>query len=258
MPLRPGEPDWPSSPEWLRWPPWLRSSGSLSGLRWPRAGAGLGLAALLAVPVATVARVPNTSEQGKSAAQVIAASEAAMKDVKSFHVVGAVGGKGTASTFSLSLSGTGGGGEISVPGATLDIVVAAGTVYIRAGEASWLKLTGSQSTAQAVADHWIKAPATNSNFANFADLTISTDFVAEFFPSAGTHLSETDGVVTVHSKKTIVLTDPQGDSLYVAALGPPYMLYIQGKNLQDLLTFSEFGDAPLPAVPKNAVTLPAS
>ncbi len=158
----------------------------------------------------------------------------------------------------LSLSGTGGGGEISVPGATLKIVVAAGTVYIRANEASWLKLTGSQATAQTVANHWIKAPATNSDFSNFADLTISTDFVAEFFPGAGTHISEADGIVTVHSKKTIVLTDPEGDSLYVAAIGRPYMLYVQGKNLQDLLTFSDFGDAQLPAVPKNAIALPGT
>ena len=85
-----------------------------------------------------------------------------MKDVKSFHVVGMVGGKSTASSFSLSLSATGGGGDISVPGATLKLVVAAGTVYIRANEASWLKLTGSRSMAQSVANHWIKAPASNS------------------------------------------------------------------------------------------------
>jgi hypothetical protein len=36
------------------------------------------------------------------------------------------------------------------------------------------------------------------------------------------------------------------------------MLYVQGKNLQDLLTFSHFGDAQLPAVPKNAIALPGS
>jgi hypothetical protein len=221
---------------------------------WSR-GLGLSVVALLAVPVANGRPAP---EQGKNASQVIADSETAMKDVTSFEVVGAVGGKGTASSFTLSLSGTGGGGEISVPGATLEIVVAAGTVYIKANEASWLKLTGSQATAQTVANHWIKAPATNSDFSNFADLTISTHFVAEFFPRAGTHISEADGIVTVHSKKTIVLTDPEGDSLYVAAIGRPYMLYVQGKNLQDLLTFSHFGDAQLPAVPKNAIALPGT
>jgi len=223
--------------------------------RWA-SGARLGAVALLSVSFANSAR--PAPEQGKNASQVIAGSETAMKDVKSFEVVGTVGGKGTASSFSLSLSATGGGGEISVPGATLEIVVAKGTAYIKAGEASWLKLTGSQTTAQAVANHWIKAPAANSDFSNFADLAISTDFVTEFFPSAGTHMSKDSDAVTVHSKKTIVLTDPEDDSLYVAAIGPPYMLYVQGKNLQDLLTFSHFGDAQLPAVPKNAIALPGS
>jgi hypothetical protein len=221
---------------------------------WSR-GIGLGLVALLAVPFASHAR--PAPEQGKNASQIVADSETAMKDVKSFEVVGTTGAKATASSFSLSLSPTGGGGEISVPGATLEIVVAAGTVYVKANEASWLKLTGSESTAQTVADHWIKAPASNSAFSDFADLTISTDFVTEFFPSAGAHMS-TVGTITVHSKKTIELNDPEGDGLYVAALGRPYMLYVQGKNLKDLLTFSHFGDAPLPAVPKGAVGLPAT
>ena len=164
----------------------------------------------MSVPFANAARVTNTSEQGKTARQVIVASETAMKDVKSFHVVGMVGGKSTASSFSLSLSATGGGGEVSVPGATLKLVVAAGTVYIKANEASWLKLTGSRSTAQLVANRWIKAPASNTDFSNFAALTITTDFVAEFFPGAATHISEAAGTTTWHREKAILLTDPRG------------------------------------------------
>ncbi len=221
--------------------------------QWSR-GLGLGLVALMAVPFASSAR--PAPEVGKNASQIVVDSETVMKDVKSFEVVGTIGAKATASSFSLSLSPGGGGGEISVPGATLEIVVAAGIVYIKANEASWLKLTGSQSTAQTVADHWIKAPVSNSAFSDFADLTISTDFVTEFFPGAGAHMSKLSGTVTVHSKKTIELNDPEGDGLYIAALGPPYTLYVQGKNLQDLLTFSHFGDAPLPAVPKGALSLP--
>jgi hypothetical protein len=36
------------------------------------------------------------------------------------------------------------------------------------------------------------------------------------------------------------------------------MLYVQGKSSQDSLTFSEFGDAQLPAVPSNAISLPGT
>ena len=60
-------------------------------------------------------------------------------------------------------------------------------------------------------------------------------------------------------RKVILLTDPEGDRLYVAATGAPYMLYVQGKSSpQDSLTFSEFGDAQLPAVPANAISLPGT
>jgi len=219
---------------------------------------GLGLVALLAIPLATGARVAGTHEPTKTATEVIAASEAAMKGVKSFHVVGVVGEKATASSFRLSLSATGGGGDISVPGATLKIVVAAGSVYIRANEASWLKLTGSRATALMVANHWIKAPASNSDFSNFVDLTITTDFVTEFFPGAGAKISRASGTVTWHQAKVILLTDSEGDRLYVAATGPPYMLYVRGKSSEGSLTFSDFGDARLPAVPSNAISLPGT
>jgi hypothetical protein len=224
---------------------------------WSR-GFGLSFVALLSVPFANADRVTNASEQGNTARQVIVASETAMKDVKSFHVVGMVGSKASASSFSLSLSATGGGGVVSVPGATLKLVVAAGTVYIRANEASWLKLTGSRSTAQLVANRWIKAPASNADFSSFAALTITTDFVAEFFPGAAAHISEAAGTITWHREKVIVLSDPQGDRLYVAATGAPYTLYVQARSSQDSLTFSEFGDAQLPAVPSNAISLPGT
>jgi hypothetical protein len=217
----------------------------------------LGLVALLAVPLATGASVAGTRETNKTATEVIAASETAMKDVKSFHVVGVVGEKATALSFSLSLSATGGGGDISVPGATLQIVVSAGTVYIKANKASWLKLTVSQATAQMVANHWIKEPASNTDFSNFVDLTITTDFVTEFFPSAGAEISRASGTVTWHRAKVILLTDSEGDTLYVAATGAPYLLYVQGKSSQSL-TFSDFGDAQLPAVPSNAISLPGT
>ena len=218
----------------------------------------MSLVALLAVPFANGAGVGNAIAPGETAAQVVAGSETAMKDVKSFHVVGKVGSKSTASSFSLSLSANGGGGDISVPGATLRIVVAAGTVYIRANEASWLKLTGSKATAQLVANRWIKAPASNADFSNFAALTITTDFVAQFFPGAGTHISKAPGTVTWRGEKAVLLTDPQGDRLYVAATGAPYILSVEGKSSQDSLTFSDFGDAHLPAVPTNAISLPGT
>src|ERR1700722_1275520 len=138
----------------------------------------LGVVALAALPLATAAQAPISSTlQGKSAAQIAAAAESAMKHVKSFHVEGVI----APLTMNLSLSATGGGGSITESGATLEIVVAKGTVYIKADAKSWAKLTGSKSIGNLVANKWIKAPASNSDFSDFADLTITTDFAGQVF-----------------------------------------------------------------------------
>jgi hypothetical protein len=217
----------------------------------------MGVVALLALPFMSAAHVPiNSTVEGETATQIAKASVAAMKKATSFHVNGQVKDQGT-EAFNLSLSKTGGGGSVSVNGATLQVVVAKGTLYIKADEKSWLKLTGSSATAELVANKWIKVPATNADFKDFADLTITKDFTSQFLTGLGT-VSLVPGTTTFHGHEAVVLTDPQGDKLYVAATGTPYILRIQAKGAGGELTFSDFGDAPLPAVPTNAITLPGA
>jgi hypothetical protein len=215
----------------------------------------LGVVALAALPLATAAQAPiSNSIQGKSAAQIAAAAKSAMKNVKSFHVEGVI----PPLKMNLSLSATGGGGSITESGATLEIVVAKGTVYIKADAKSWDKLTGSKSVGKLVANKWIKAPASNSDFSDFADLTITTDFVSEVF-SDDKGLKVVAGTSTVDGHVAVELTDGQGGKLYVAASGPAYILRLSSTGSSTgSLDFSDFGDAPLPAVPKNAISLPTS
>lgn len=215
----------------------------------------LGVVALAALPLATAAQAPiSNTIQGKSAAQIAAAAEAAMKHVKSFHVEGVV----APLTMNLSLSATGGGGSITESGATLEIVVAKATVYIKADAKSWDKLTGSTSVGSLVANKWIKAPASNGNFKAFADLTITTDFAGQVF-SGDAGLSVVSRSTTVDGHTAVELTDHHGGSLYVAASGPAYILRISGTSKSPgTLNFSDFGDAPMPAVPKSAISLPGS
>jgi hypothetical protein len=215
----------------------------------------LGVVALAALPLATAAQAPiSSSIQGESAAQIAVAAESAMKNVKSFHVEGVI----APLTMNLSLSATGGGGSITESGATLEIVVAKGTVYIKADAKSWDKLTGSKSIGNLVANKWIKAPASNSDFSDFADLTITKDFATQVF-TGDKGLSVESRSKTIDGHSAVELTDGQGGSLYVAASGPSYVLRISGTGKSPgTLNFSDFGDAPLPAVPKNAISLPGS
>ncbi|MGC8626814.1 MAG: hypothetical protein ACP5VR_04510 [Acidimicrobiales bacterium] len=219
---------------------------------------GAGLLTALAVPlaVAPTARHGNV-ELAKPAAQIVADATAAMKNAKSFHVLGHIDEQGTAMVLNLSLSPRGGGGSVELSGAALQVVVNPTYVYVKGDAKSWLKLTGDKATAQLVANRWIKAPRTSSSFASFADLTVPKAFVVQFM-SGESGFSKLPRLRTFDGRSAVVLTDAQGDKLYVANNGTPYILEVQGtaRGSSGTMVFSDFGDAPMPATPVNAISLP--
>jgi len=219
----------------------------------------VGAVAVLALPLAATTRAPaNSGEDSKTAAQIWADARAAMKHVKSFHVSGSDDQQGTVVSLNLSMSPGRGGGSIQLPGVTMELVLAAATVYIKADEKSWLKLTGSKSTAALVANRWIDAPVTNSSFSSFGELADSTKFIGGLTGQG--KISRLPGTVTWDGRKTLVLVDATGSKLYIAGTGAPYMLDIQNKGSGETgsLKFTDFGDAPMPAVPTHAFSLPSS
>jgi hypothetical protein len=218
----------------------------------------LGLVALLSAPLAaTGVTVVNAAQKAETAAQVFAGAEKAMLGAKNFHTLGHFNDGGTLTSLNLSMSPSGGGGSVQLPGVTMDLVVAAHTVYVKADEKSWLKLTGSQPTAQLVADRWIKAPASNADFASFAQLTNSKTFITQLL-SGQPKFSRLPNTGSWGGHKAVVLTDPQGDKLYIAEGTLPYLLHLQGqgRGSSGFVTFSDFGKAPMPPVPANAISLP--
>ena len=216
----------------------------------------LGALALLALPAAAVPRANvNAGEENKTAAQIWADAKAAMEQARSFHVFGHDNHQGTDVTVNLSMSPGRGGGSIQMPGVVMELVLAKGTVYIKADEKSWLKLTGSQATAELVANRWIEAPVTNADFASFAQLADSRKFIGTLTAPKG-HVTKLPGTATWDGRKTVVLKDATGDKLYVADTGTPYMLGAQSSGSGGSLTFTDFGDAPMPAIPTNAISLP--
>lgn len=219
----------------------------------------LGLVALLAGPVAALTGVASASEQSKPAAQILADSEKAMLGAKNFHVIGSINEGGQLTSLNLSISPDGGGGSVGLPGVTMEIVVAAHNVYVKADEKSWLKLTSSASTAELVANRWIEAPASNADFSDFAQLTNSKSFIGQLTSGQG-HLAKLPATASWAGHKAIVLTDGQGGRLYVVDGAPAYMLHVQGGTGggSGYMTFSDFGTAPLPTIPVNAITLPGS
>jgi hypothetical protein len=219
----------------------------------------LSVVALLAAPVAAVSGTTSGAEKSKPAAQILADAEKAMVGAKNFHVTGSITQGGQATSLNLSISPSGGGGSVGLPGVTMEIVVTGHSVYIKADEKSWLKLTGSASTAELVANRWIEAPASNADFSDFAQLTDSKSFIGQV-GSGNSKISKLPVIAMWGGHKAIVLTDATGDRLYVVDGPTPYMLHIQGgaEGASGSITFSDFGTAPMPAIPGNAISFPGS
>jgi hypothetical protein len=218
----------------------------------------VGVVALIALPLATAARAPlSASERGKTANKIFSDAQTAMRHLKNFHVLGHAGSGAQAVHFNLSLSPKGGGGSVSFfPKATMELVVAARTVYVKADEKSWMKLSDSKTTAKLVANKWIKVPLSNPAFSDLAQFAISTSFLNTMASYSGA-LNDLSGTVIWGRRKALVLKDNEGDKLLIADVGVPYMLHFQGStgSSSGSLTFFDFGDAPMPTVPTRSMSL---
>jgi hypothetical protein len=220
----------------------------------------LSLVALLAGPLAVATVAASGTEVSKPAAQILADSEKAMLGAKNFHVVGRIDEGGQEISLNLTISRSGGGGSVGLPGVTMQLVVAGHDVYVKADEASWLKLTGSKPTAELVANRWIEAPASNADFSDFAQLANLKSFLGQLTSGTPARLSKSPVTPNWGGHKSIVLTDGQGDKLYVVDGTTPYILHIQGgsSGTSGYMTFTDFGTAPMPAIPVNAISFPGS
>jgi len=220
------------------------------------ANLALAVAALLGAPLVGAAGVnTNGSEARKPAVQIFADARRAMLGAKNFHVLGSVHETGAQVSLNLSLSPGLGGGTIQLPGVTMQLVVSGGSVYIKADEKSWLKLTGSKPTAELVADRWIKASASDPDFSSFTELALSKSFMAQI--TLGTSaVSKFPATANWGGHMAVILTDNVGDRLYVVDGTTPYMLHIQrGPGAASgYITFSDFGSAPMPTIPVKAIS----
>lgn len=220
----------------------------------------IALMAALALPATPgAAQLPEGS---KRAAQIFAGSMAAMSKLKDFHVTGNFSEAGQAFSLNIVMSRSGGGGSLKFKGATVELVVTAKYLYMKADAASWERLSGAadgKSTAQLLAGRWLKVPVSNPQFSTFTDFTFSNKFVGKLTSLApGAGLKEL-GEGKWQGRPAVILGDNKGSHIYIAAHGQPYILGVTGNTrASGSMTFDDFGDAPLPAVPTSAVSLPGA
>src|SRR5579875_17953 len=220
----------------------------------------LALAASLGLPaMSAAAQVP---EQSKTAGQIFADAMAATSKVKDFHVSGRIVQGSQLVVLNLSMSKTGGGGSVQVKGATLELVDNQKYLYMKADAASWKIFSRGQagaSAAQLLANKWLKVPVGNPSFSSFANFTFSDKFLAEM--TAGKHRLVKGGVTTYGGRPAVALTDTlRTGKIYIALSSPHYLLGIAADNAsgKGSVQFTDFGDAPMPATPLHAITLPGA
>jgi hypothetical protein len=200
----------------------------------------------------------SNGEEKKTPTQIFDDAKAAVRQASSFHVVGDTGQGSDKISLDVSLSPSRGGGRITVKGATLQLVVSGGELYLKADEASWSKLSGEAGAAQLLANRWVKAPTTNANFRDLAGIVDSSKFLDGLKPEGRV---TKQAVTKLDGNSAIPLADSRGGTLYVAATGPPYILKIvdtgTSKGGAGTVTFDHYGNADVPAVPTGAVDLSA-
>lgn len=184
----------------------------------------------LAVAAALLAGCGSSSSSGngvasKTPAQIVEAAKAASAKAVSAHVSGSIVSGGKPISLDMELAaGKGGKGRITVEGLSVQLIEVDKAVYINGSAAFYTHLAGS-AAATLLQGKWLKAPASNSNFASFSQLTDLGKLIDSTLAAHGTLKSA--GTTTVNGQKAVGVTDSaKGGTLYVATTGEAYPIEI--------------------------------
>jgi hypothetical protein len=220
-----------------------------------RIGALLGVG-LLIVLGACGGGASSNGEAKKPASQVLADAKAAMLQLQSFHVAAEAVVNGQPDSIDLVVAKTGGGGSITVNGASTQFLRAGGELYLKADKALLEQYTHKPAIAQLMANRWLKVPATNAAYADLGGLVDASKIMTQLKPEGSISIG---AVTNVDGKKVIPLTDATGSTLYVAATGTPYIVKVvdtgRSSNGSGSFTFDEYNKAIVPPVPNDAIDL---
>jgi hypothetical protein len=190
----------------------------------PRRVAWLGLIAALALAGCGSSSSGN-GVASKPPAQILDAAVKAAKSAATVHVSGSMSDEGQPVSLDLELeAGKGGKGTIALEGLSVKLIQLNGAVYMNGSEAFYRHVAGS-AAAQLLRGKWLKAPASDANFASLASLTDLDKLVGSTLASHGALVAA--GTSTVRGQKVVGVTDKsKGGTLYVATTGPAYPVEI--------------------------------
>ena len=224
----------------------------------PRSLASPALAALLVAALAGCGGSSSSSSSGngiadKSPAEILAATKVASDAATTVHVSGSIVSNGSPITLDMNLlAGKGGRGQLSESGLAFELIQVGQTVYIK-GSAAFYKHIGGTAAAQLLEGKWLKAPASDADFASLSQLTDLRQLVDQTLANHGTLTKA--GTSTVAGQKVVGVTDKtKGGTLYIAATGQPYPVEIsKAGSGGGKINFDRWNKTVTLAAPANAI-----
>jgi hypothetical protein len=218
------------------------------------------LVLLIALPVGCGGSSSSSSSSSsngvadKSPADILAATKVAADAAKTVHVSGSIVSGGSPITLDMNLlAGKGGRGQLSESGLAFELIQVGKTVYIK-GSPAFYKKIGGTAAAQLLQGKWLKAPASNSDFASLSQLTDLRQLVDQTLETHGSSLTK-GGSSTIAGQKVVGITDKtKGGTLYIATTGQPYPVQIvKTGSSGGKITFDRWNSSVTLAAPANAI-----
>jgi hypothetical protein len=184
---------------------------------------------------------------GRSTDQLVAQMKAAVANAASMHLAGRVATSGKATALDLDVLRAGGiSGSITQNGVPLELIGAAGKVYVKATPAFLRELRASAGICNLMCGKYVQmsgaAGSQLDGSLNMASLTRA--FVT------GLPRETRAGTTTVAGQQAVVLHGSDGSTLDVAAHGTPYPLrVIAPAGHHETLTFSQWNRVATPTAP---------
>jgi hypothetical protein len=180
------------------------------------------------------------------------AAISALEDADAVRVVGTITTDGEQAEVDLRLRGSDVAGTMTVLGASVEIIVVDGAVYMRASADFWIRSGAPAGIAATLAGTWVTAPAESAD--GFEDLTVAG--LVEEMRSPGATTEEEVSTSELDGAPVWELRNSEGDVMLVAAQGKPYPLQITSTGAEPgVMRLSEFGTVAPIEPPADPVAL---
>jgi hypothetical protein len=197
----------------------------------------------------------SNGEAAKSATRILADAKAATNGTSTVTISGTIITGGHRLSLDIVSGHGAGGGTIGKDDVTFHIVVTPPNIYLMSKAATWTKITGSRAAGQLFAGKWIQTTTANEDFADFSRLVDISALTGTMTASGAV----SKGAITTFRGKPAVPLEDNGSkdpgTMFVAAVGRPYILGIVSADGKSHLLFSQYGSAKPPTTPKHSISL---